>query len=87
MHACMILCVPDVNVGTAQTWFVAGTVVCMAAGGLHAIATLLDAVRPTFFAPTESSVKPRMETTGMRFRGMFPGNGDTPSLWSMRTRS
>jgi hypothetical protein len=72
----------NMNAGAAQTWFVVGAIVCMAAGGLHALATLLDVVRPTFFAPIESSVKPSMEATGMRFRGMFPGDSDAPSMWS-----
>jgi len=74
--------VAAVNAGAAQTWFIAGTIVFILAGGLHVLATLLDTVRPTFFAPIERSVKPVMEGTGIRFRRMFPGgSGATPSMW------
>jgi hypothetical protein len=42
----------------------------------------LDTVRPTFFAPIDSSVKPELEGTGIRLRRMFPGgSGATPSMW------
>jgi hypothetical protein len=71
-----------VNAGAAQAWFIAGTIPPMLAGGLHVLATLLDTVRPTFFAPIEGSVKPVMEGTGIRLRRMFPGrSGATPSMW------
>jgi len=71
-----------VNAGAAQAWFVAGTIPLMLGGGLHALATLFDTVRPTFFAPIESSVKPVVEGTGIRLRRMFPGgSGATPSMW------
>jgi hypothetical protein len=73
-----------VNTGAAQAWFVAGTIPLMLGGGLHALATLLDTVRPTFFAPIESSVKPVVEGTGIRLRRMFPGgSGATPSMWNV----
>ncbi len=71
------------NAGAAQAWFVAGTIVFMLAGGLHAIQALLDTVRPRVFAPIEGSVKPVMEGTGIRFRRMVPGgNKAKPSMWS-----
>jgi hypothetical protein len=72
-----------VSAGAAEGWFVAGTILVMLAGGGHALATLLDTVRPTFFTPIEGSVKPVLEGTGIRFRGMFPGGdgGATPSMW------
>jgi hypothetical protein len=73
--------VPVVNAGAAQGWFIAGTIVLMLAGGLHVFATLLDTVRPTFFTPIEGSVKQWMEGTGMRFRGLFPGDEARPSMW------
>jgi hypothetical protein len=70
-----------VNSGAAQVWFIAGAIVFMVAGGLHALLTLLDTVRPTFFAPIEESVRPVMEGTGMRFRRLFPGDVARPSMW------
>jgi hypothetical protein len=74
--------VPAVNAGAAQAWFIAGTIVVMAAGSLHVLATLLDTVRPTFFTPIESSAKTAMEGTGIRFWRMFgAGGGATRSMW------
>lgn len=70
------------NEGAAQTLFIAGTIPLMFGGGLHALAALLDTVRPTFFAPIDGSVKPVLESTGIRLRRMFPsGDGATPSMW------
>ena len=72
------------NAGAAQGWFVAGTIPLMLGGGLHALAALLDTVRPTFFAPIEGSVKPVVEGTGIRLRRMFPGgSGATPLVESI----
>jgi hypothetical protein len=74
--------VAAVNADAAQAWFIAGTIPLMLGGGLHVLATLLDTVRPTFFTPIESSVKPVVEGTGIRLRRMFPGgSGATPSMW------
>jgi hypothetical protein len=42
---------------------------------------VLDAVRPTFFAPIRDSVRLEMKDTGMRFRALFPGDAATPSIW------
>ena len=74
------------NSGAAQAWFIAGAIVFILAGGLHALralllGALLDTVRPTFFAPIEDSVKGAMEGTGMRFRRPFPGDADRQSMW------
>lgn len=71
-----------VTAGAAQAWFVAGTIPLMLGGGLHTLATLLDTIRPTFFAPIERAVKPVVDSTGIRLRRMFPGgSGATPSMW------
>lgn len=71
------------SAGAAQTWFIAGTIPFMLAGAVHGLATLLDTVRPTFFAPVERSVMPALEGTGIRFREMFPGGrAATPSMWT-----
>lgn len=72
---------PAVSSGAAQAWFIAGAVVFMLAGGLHALGALLDTVRPTFFAPIEGSAKAAMEGTGMRFRELFPGDAARQSMW------
>jgi len=70
------------NAGAAQAWFIAGTIVAMVAGGLHALYALIDTARPTFFAPIDRSVKPAMEGTGIRLGRMFPGGrGAKPSMW------
>ena len=69
------------NSGAAQTWFIAGAIVFMLAGGLHALGALLDTVRPTFFAPIEGPVKAAMQGTGMRFRRPFPGDAARQSMW------
>jgi hypothetical protein len=69
------------NAGAAQTWFIAGTVVAMVGGGGHGLLALVDTVRPTFFAPIESSLKPGMDGTGMRLVRMFGGSGARPSMW------
>ena len=66
---------------SAQAWFVAGTIPLMVAGGLHALATLVDVFRPTFFTPIQTSVRPEMESTGIRLVRMFGGSGARPSLW------
>ncbi len=68
--------------GAAQTWFTVGAIVFMAAGGGHALLTLVDTVRPTWFTPIDDSVRPVMQGTGIRFRGLFAGDGSTPSIWT-----
>jgi hypothetical protein len=71
-----------VSGGAAQIWFIAGTIPLILGGGLHALAALLDTVRPTFFAPIEDRAMPALEGTGIRLRRMFPGgSGATPSMW------
>lgn len=66
----------------AQAWWIAGTVPLVLGGGLHALATLVDTVRPTYFTPVEPAVRPAVEGTGIRLRAMVPG-GDAarPSMW------
>ena len=71
------------NAGAAQAWFIAGTIPLMLAGALHALYAVIDTVRPTYFAPTEASVKPAMEGTGIRLRRGVPGgNTAKPSMWN-----
>ncbi len=66
----------------AQAWFLGGSVLLMAGGGAHVLAALLDTVKPTFFAPIDSSVQPALRGTGMRLVQMFPrGGGTRPSMW------
>jgi hypothetical protein len=69
------------NQGAAQAWFIAGTIVVMVGSVGHGLLALVDTVRPTFFAPIESSVKPGMDGTGMRLVRMFGGGGARPSMW------
>ncbi|MBB4663873.1 LIC_13387 family protein [Conexibacter arvalis] len=71
------------SAGAAQAWFVAGTIPLMAAGGGHALATLLDTVRLTFFAPADRSVVRAMEGSGVRLVRMFGVGGAKPSMWRM----
>jgi hypothetical protein len=63
-------------------WFIAGAIPFMLAGAVHGLATILDTVRPTFFAPVDSSALSTLEGTGVRFRAMFPGGNEArPSMW------
>lgn len=66
----------------AQLWFIAGTIPLLVAGGSHALMTVFDTVRPTFFAPQEASLRPGLEATGIELRRLAPG-GDPgrPSMW------
>lgn len=64
------------NADAAQAWFIAGTIPPMLAGGLHALLTLVDIVRPTYFAPRNATVVPAMEGTQMRFGGRA-----APLMW------
>lgn len=66
----------------AQLWFIAGTIPFLVAGGAHALLTVVDTVRPTYFTPVDGSLRPELEGTGIRFRQMVPG-GDLgrPSIW------
>ena len=65
----------------AQAWFVAGTIPLIAAGGLHAVGTLIDTARPTFFTPVDPFVKRTTEGTGIELVRMFGGSGARPSMW------
>jgi hypothetical protein len=71
-----------VNGGAAQAWFVAGTLPLILGGAVHLVQTLRDTVRPTYFAPTDGSVKTAMDDSDLRLRHMVPG-GDRgrPSMW------
>jgi hypothetical protein len=71
------------NAGAAQTWFTVGAIVFIVAGGGHALLTVFDTIRPTWFAPIDASVKSDMERTGMRFRRLFPGDATRPSMWKL----
>jgi hypothetical protein len=74
---------PHVSAGAAQTWFVAGAIAFVLVGAIHALATLVDTIRPTFFAPLERSALAALEGTGVRFRALFPGrSGAPPSMWT-----
>jgi len=66
----------------AQAWFIAGTIPFLLAGGGHALLTVVDTFRPTYFAPDDRSLEPALEGTGIRFRRLVPG-GDfsRPSMW------
>lgn len=61
---------------SAQTWFVLGTIPLIAAGGLHAVYTVVDTVRPTYFTPIDRSVRPVVDGTGIRLVGK-----PKPSMW------
>lgn len=68
----------------AKTWFIAGAAIFMAAGGAHVLITLLDMVRPTFFTPIDDSVRSAMQSTGFRFRRLWPRANDvTPTMWRL----
>ena len=70
--------------GASQAWFTAGAIVFMLAGGGHALLTLVDLVRPTFFAPVDDDVRVSMETTTFRFRVLFPrANRVAPSMYRL----
>jgi hypothetical protein len=72
-----------VSSSAAQAWFIAGALVFMLAGGLHALGALIDTVRPTFFTPLDSSAKTATEGTGVRLVGMFGVSAARPSMWRM----
>lgn len=68
----------------AKTWFIAGAVILMTAGGGHALVALFDMVRPTFFTPIDDSVRSAMGSTSFRFRRLFPRANDvTPTMWRL----
>lgn len=69
--------------GAAQTWFIAGAIPLILAGGGHMVMAVLDAVRPTFLTPIRDSVRSEMEGDGMQFRALFRGDPATPSVWRL----
>ena len=62
---------------SAQAWFIAGTIPPILAGGAHALLSLVDVVRPTYFAPRDRALAPAMADTRMRFGGRA-----APSMWN-----
>src|SRR4051794_25507443 len=76
MHVCMYVTVLNVRASDAQAWFVAGTIPLIFAGALHAAGTLIDTVRPTWFAPIDRSVTEVVDGTGIRLVGR-----GSPSMW------
>jgi hypothetical protein len=65
----------------AQAWFIAGTVPLLVGGAAHVLATLVDTVRPTYFAPVDRPVQPEMESSGIRLVSIFGGGETRPSVW------
>jgi len=54
----------------------------MLLGGAHALGTLIDTRRLTFFAPTKPGVRSEMQASGIRLREMLPGvAGPRFSMW------
>ena len=68
--------IPLVSDGAAQAWFIAGTIPLIVAGGLHVVLTLVDTARPRYFTPRDSSLRPALEGTPIRF-----GGHAAPSMW------
>ena len=66
----------------AQLWFIAGTIPLLVAGGSHALMTVFDTFRPTYFTPQEASLRPGLEATSIELRRLTPGGDPTrPSMW------
>ena len=66
----------------AQALFVAGTVPMIVFGALHALGTLLDTRRPTFFTPVDDSVREQTHGTGIRLLPLVGGTSEPrPSMW------
>lgn len=63
--------------------FVAGTVPLILAGALHVWLTLVDLRRPTYFAPVDRSVKPKMDGTNIRLVRTDDRSGAHPSMWNV----
>jgi hypothetical protein len=79
MHVCIV---PAVGAEAAQAWFIAGSIVAVAAGGLHLVYALIDTRRPTYFAPRDASVRSAMEGTRIRLRGLVRRQDEaSPSMW------
>src|SRR5207237_5866649 len=67
---------------SARSWFILGTLPMIVAGGAHVLLVLADEVRPTFLTPVDDSLRPRLESTTIRFRLLFPGGrGSARSMW------
>lgn len=63
----------SMNAALAEGFFVAGTVPFIVAGSLHALGTVVDIWRPTFFTPADAPVGVQMRGTRLALRDMFPG--------------
>ncbi|MGA9876044.1 MAG: hypothetical protein WBQ21_09560 [Solirubrobacteraceae bacterium] len=67
---------------TARILFELATAPFILLGGLHALATLIDTCRLTFFAPTKPGLRSEMEASGIRLREMLPNPpGARFSMW------
>jgi hypothetical protein len=67
---------------SAQSWFIVGTLPMIILGGAHLLLVLVDELRPTFLTPVDDSLRPRLESTTIRFRLLFPGGrGNARSMW------
>jgi hypothetical protein len=64
------------SAGSAQAWFIAGTIPLILAGGLHAVLTVLDTVHPRSFTPRDPTLRSAMADVPMRF-----GGPAAPSVW------
>ena len=54
----------------------------MGAGGGHALLTLVDTVRPTWFTPIDDSVRPVMQAPASGSGACSPVTEDKPSIWT-----
>jgi hypothetical protein len=67
---------------SAQSWFIVGTLPMIILGGAHLLLVFVDELRPTFLTPVDDSLRPRLESTTIRFRLLFPGGrGNARSMW------
>ena len=67
---------------SARDWFILGTLPMIVFGGAHLLLVLVDEVRPTFLTPVDDSLRPRLESTTLRFRLLFPGgHANARSMW------
>jgi len=62
--------------GAAEGWFIAGTIPFILGGAVHVLMTLRDTVTPTYFTPIDDSVRPAVDSTGIRLVG-----SPTPTMW------
>jgi hypothetical protein len=66
----------------AKLLVIVGAAGYILAGAGHAALALWDGiVRPRFFTPIDDRVRPVTDRTGIRFRELFPGSPDRPTMW------